>query len=70
MVEGDWIEIGQLGAYGATLQTKFNGFHSDRTVEVWDNPIMSMYGFADKKPLLGLAETPMARSEQPALIEA
>ncbi len=71
VVEGDWIEIGQLGAYGATFQTKFNGFHSDHTVEVWDNPIMSMYGFVDKKPLLGFAETPMARSgQQPSLIEA
>jgi ornithine decarboxylase len=24
--EGDWIEIGQLGAYGAALRTGFNGF--------------------------------------------
>jgi len=24
--EGDWIEIGQLGAYGACLRTAFNGF--------------------------------------------
>ena len=24
--EGDWIELGQLGAYGACLRTGFNGF--------------------------------------------
>lgn len=30
--EGDWIEIGQLGAYGAAMRTRFNGFYSDETV--------------------------------------
>lgn len=40
--EGDWIEIGQLGAYGATMRTNFNGFYSDLTVEVKDEPILSM----------------------------
>jgi len=42
--EGDWIEIGQLGAYGATLRTNFNGLYSDVTVEVGDKPILSMTG--------------------------
>jgi ornithine decarboxylase len=32
--EGDWIEIGQLGAYGACLRTAFNGFDRGMTVEV------------------------------------
>jgi ornithine decarboxylase len=32
--EGDWIEIGQLGAYGACLRTGFNGFAESRSVEV------------------------------------
>lgn len=32
--EGDWIEIGQLGAYGAAMRTRFNGFHSDLTVAI------------------------------------
>lgn len=41
--EGDWIEIGQLGAYGATMRTKFNGFYSDTQVEVADLPLLSMY---------------------------
>jgi ornithine decarboxylase len=41
--EGDWIEVGQLGAYGSVLRTKFNGFYSDETVEVSDEPLMSMY---------------------------
>lgn len=35
--EGDWIEIGQLGAYGACLRTAFNGFDRARIVEVADD---------------------------------
>ncbi|MDE3016226.1 MAG: type III PLP-dependent enzyme, partial [Pseudomonadota bacterium] len=42
--EGDWVEIGQLGSYGATMRTGFNGFYSDLTVEVGDKPILSMTG--------------------------
>ena len=34
VAEGDWIEIGQLGAYGACLRTAFNGFDRARLVEV------------------------------------
>ncbi len=42
--EGDWIEIGQLGAYGACLQTAFNGFDRARIVEVSDDPINGVTG--------------------------
>ena len=41
--EGDYIELGQLGAYGLTFRTKFNGFFSDTIVELNDKPIMSLY---------------------------
>jgi len=41
--EGDYIEVGQLGAYSLTFRTKFNGFYSDEIFEVQDKPIMSMY---------------------------
>ena len=44
--ENDYIELGQLGAYGLTFRTKFNGYYSDQIYEVEDTPIMSMY---DKK---------------------
>ncbi len=37
VAEGDWIEIGQLGAYGACLRTAFNGFDHARIVEVTDD---------------------------------
>src|SRR5690606_6146119 len=45
--EGDWIEIGQLGAYGSTLQSNFNGFFSDLTAEVQDAPMLSMFNLHD-----------------------
>jgi ornithine decarboxylase len=38
--EGDWIEIGQLGAYGGCMRTAFNGFDRARLVEVADAPLM------------------------------
>ena len=41
--EGDYIELGQLGAYGLTFRTKFNGFYSDQIFEISDKPIMSIY---------------------------
>lgn len=44
ITEGDWIEIGQLGSYGATMRTNFNGFFSDETVEVADKPMISIFG--------------------------
>ena len=40
VAEGDWIEIGQLGAYGACLRTAFNGFDRARIVEVGDKPML------------------------------
>jgi ornithine decarboxylase len=36
IAEGDWIEIGQLGAYGACLRTGFNGFDRARIAEIFD----------------------------------
>ena len=46
--EGDYIELGQLGAYGLTFRTKFNGFFSDHEVQVNDAPILSMYDESGK----------------------
>ena len=41
--ENDYIELGQLGSYGLTFRTQFNGFYSDEIYEVEDSPIMSLY---------------------------
>jgi ornithine decarboxylase len=44
--EGDYIEFGQTGAYGAALATRFNGFGEYFEAVVEDAPLMSMYGEA------------------------
>lgn len=42
--EGDYLEIGQLGAYGRTMATRFNGFSvAHQVVVVKDEPMMSVY---------------------------
>jgi ornithine decarboxylase len=50
--ENDYIELGQLGAYGITFRTKFNGFFSDQIFEVKDKAIMSMYEKEDTEKYL------------------
>ena len=41
--ENDYIELGQLGAYGLTFRTDFNGLYSNNIFELEDRPIMTMY---------------------------
>ena len=50
--ENDYIELGQLGAYGLTFRTQFNGFYSDQIFEVEDDPIMTMYNKETMKEFL------------------
>ena len=50
--ENDYIELGQLGAYGLTFRTQFNGFYSEQIFEVEDDPIMTMYNKEAKKEFL------------------
>ena len=50
--ENDYIELGQLGAYGLTFRTDFNGLYSDNIFEVEDNPIMTMYNKEIEKQFL------------------
>ena len=50
--EGDYVELGQLGAYGLTFRTQFNGFYSDKICEVEDNPIMTMHSKESKNEFL------------------
>lgn len=50
---GDYLEIGMLGAYGSAMRTAFNGFGSDETVIVSDEPMVSLYGeevYGDEQP--------------------
>jgi ornithine decarboxylase len=45
VAEGDWIEIGQLGAYGTCLRTAFNGFDRAALVEVSDRAMLDLAGY-------------------------
>ena len=46
--EGDYIELGQLGAYALTFRTKFNGFYSNQIFEIAGKPIISLYDDSSK----------------------
>jgi ornithine decarboxylase len=45
VAEGDWIELGQLGAYGSCLRTAFNGFDRATLVEVSNRPMLETAGY-------------------------
>ena len=38
--EGDWIEIGQIGAYSNAASTRFNGFFAETFVSVDSPPLL------------------------------
>ncbi len=41
--EGDWLEFGQMGAYGSTMASRFNGFGAIEYAEVMDAPFDAAY---------------------------
>lgn len=45
VTEGDWVEVGQLGAYGTCLRTAFNGFDRAALVEVSDRAMLEAAGY-------------------------
>ena len=47
---GDYIEIGMLGAYGAAMKTRFNGFGAAEAVIVGDEPMASLYTGERRNP--------------------
>ena len=53
--EGDYIEIGQIGAYGRVFASPFNGFGAYDEVILTDEPMLSMYLDEGEQP----AVTPM-----------
>jgi ornithine decarboxylase len=55
VAEGDWIEIGQLGAYGACLRTAFNGFDHAALVEVADSAMLETAGYEAARRVLSCA---------------
>ena len=52
--EGDYIEIGQIGAYGRVLANRFNGFGEYDEVMLRDEPMLSMYADAEEEATVTL----------------
>ena len=48
--EGDYIEVGNIGAYGRALSTRFNGYGEYKDVILQDEPMYSIYT-SDEMPL-------------------
>jgi ornithine decarboxylase len=55
--EGDYIEIGMMGAYGVAMATRFNGFGDAETAVVGDAPMLSLFGLAPRTVPLPRPET-------------
>jgi len=47
VTEGDYLEIGQVGAYGRVLANRFNGFGEYDEVVLTDEPMLSMFESAE-----------------------
>ncbi|HSH63034.1 type III PLP-dependent enzyme [Methyloceanibacter sp.] len=52
--EGDYIEIGQIGAYGRVLANRFNGFGEYEEAILTDEPMLSMYAGAEEPAVVPL----------------
>lgn len=52
--EGDYLEFGNTGAYGAALATKFNGFGEYIEAIVSDEPLTSMYREVERENVISL----------------
>jgi ornithine decarboxylase len=46
--EGDYVEIGMLGAYGTAMATRFNGYGETDTVFLDDAPMASLFGLGPR----------------------
>jgi ornithine decarboxylase len=52
--EDDYVEIGQIGAYGRVLANRFNGFGEYDEVMLTDEPMLSTYAGQEEQPLVAL----------------
>ena len=55
--EGDYIEIGQIGAYGRVLANCFNGYGEYDEVILTDEPMLSMYATPEEQAQPALKST-------------
>lgn len=52
VTEGDWIELGQLGAYSASMRTQFHSFQGFQDIDhihVSDPPLLTTPGYTNTK---------------------
>lgn len=54
LTEGDYIEIGNIGAYGRSMATRFNGFGESDVAVVKDSPWPSLYGSAEGAEVISI----------------
>lgn len=54
LAEGDYIEIGNIGAYGRSMATRFNGFGESELAIVQDSPWPSLYGSAEGAEVISI----------------
>lgn len=52
--EGDFIEIGNIGAYGRSIAGNFNGFGYYDEAVLEDEPLLTMYGDDSRAEVIGL----------------
>jgi len=50
VAEGDYVEVGMLGAYGSAMRTQFNGFGAGETVIVTDEPMATTFAVIEPQP--------------------
>ncbi len=55
--EGDYIEIGQIGAYGRVLANRFNGYGEYDEAILTDEPMLSMYATPEEQAQPALKST-------------
>ena len=48
VAEGDYVEIGMMGAYGVAMASRFNGFGEVDMAQVADPPMLSLFGLAPR----------------------
>lgn len=57
VAEGDYVEIGMLGAYGVAMSTGFNGYGDTDTVFLDDAPMASLFGLGPRHISLPRADS-------------
>lgn len=62
--EGDYVEIGMLGAYGVAMNTRFNGYGDNELAVVEDAPMASMFGLARRN-----ISTPRTVAEESSVVK-